>query len=152
MFFYMYLKSKLMRRFWITGCGHSRRNPLSLLSLVLNVKIKQGSGLGLPIKRKFSLPAPVHVQVKTLRTCTHYRPRINTPILSFDYFRLFVMCGKSMTEDILKQSFGRYGKIEEVWVLKDRVTQEPKVKQQSLQYYIKCFSSLFRILETVTSK
>ena len=139
-----------MRRFWNTGSGH----PSPFFSLVLNVKIKfkQGSGWGLPIKRKFSLPAPVHVQVKTLRTCTHYRPRINTPILSFDYFRLFVMCGKSMTEEILKQSFGRYGKIEEVWVLKDRVTQEPKVKQQSLQYYIKCFSSLFRILETVTSK
>ena len=38
------------------------------------------------------------------------------------------MCGKSMTEEILKESFGRYGKIEEVWVLKDRVTQEPNVK------------------------
>ena len=36
------------------------------------------------------------------------------------------MCGKKLTEEDLKDSFGRYGKIEEVWVLKDRITQEPK--------------------------
>jgi hypothetical protein len=37
------------------------------------------------------------------------------------------MCGKHITEDQFRQAFEGYGTIEEVWVLKDRVTQEPKV-------------------------
>jgi len=40
--------------------------------------------------------------------------------------RLFIVCGKNITEDQFKESFGTFGTIEEVWVLKDRTTQEPK--------------------------
>lgn len=36
------------------------------------------------------------------------------------------MCGKSITEDDFKDAFEPYGIIEEIWVLKDRVTNEPK--------------------------
>jgi len=40
--------------------------------------------------------------------------------------RLFIVCGKSITEDDFKEAFEPYGIIEEIWVLKDRVTSEPK--------------------------
>lgn len=40
--------------------------------------------------------------------------------------RLFIVCGKNITEDQFKECFGQFGTIEEVWVLKDRNTQEPK--------------------------
>lgn len=40
--------------------------------------------------------------------------------------RLFIVCGKSITEDEFKEAFEPYGIIEEIWVLKDRVTNEPK--------------------------
>ena len=40
--------------------------------------------------------------------------------------RLFIVCGKSITEDEFKEAFEVYGGIEEIWVLKDKVTNEPK--------------------------
>jgi hypothetical protein len=40
--------------------------------------------------------------------------------------RLFIVCGKSITEDDFKESFEPYGIIEEIWVLRDKVTNEPK--------------------------
>ena len=40
--------------------------------------------------------------------------------------RLFIVCGKSITEEDFKESFEPYGIIEEIWVLKDKVTNEPK--------------------------
>ena len=40
--------------------------------------------------------------------------------------RLFIVCGKQITEEQFREAFGVYGNIEEVWVLKDRVTGEPK--------------------------
>jgi RNA recognition motif-containing protein len=40
--------------------------------------------------------------------------------------RLFIVCGKNITEEQFRESFGEFGTIEEVWVLKDRGTQEPK--------------------------
>jgi len=40
--------------------------------------------------------------------------------------RLFIVCGKSITEDDFKEAFEPYGVIEEIWVLKDKVTSEPK--------------------------
>jgi len=40
--------------------------------------------------------------------------------------RLFIVCGKSITEDDFKEAFEPYGLIEEIWVLKDKVTNEPK--------------------------
>jgi len=40
--------------------------------------------------------------------------------------RLFIVCGKQITEEQFKESFGSFGTIEEVWMVKDRTTQEPK--------------------------
>jgi len=40
--------------------------------------------------------------------------------------RLFIVCGKQITEDQFKETFGSFGTIEEVWMVKDRTTQEPK--------------------------
>ena len=40
--------------------------------------------------------------------------------------RLFIVCGKQITEEQFKEAFSKFGTIEEVWVLKDRVTAEPK--------------------------
>jgi len=40
--------------------------------------------------------------------------------------RLFIVCGKSINEDDFKEAFEPYGEIEEIWVLKDKVTNEPK--------------------------
>ena len=40
--------------------------------------------------------------------------------------RLFIVCGKQIDEDQFKEAFGVYGKIEEVWLLKDRHTKVPK--------------------------
>lgn len=40
--------------------------------------------------------------------------------------RLFIMCGKQITEEQFRESFGPYGTIEEVWIVKDKVTREPK--------------------------
>ena len=43
--------------------------------------------------------------------------------------RLFIVCGKSITEEDFRESFSKYGSIEEIWVVKDRQTEEPKGKQ-----------------------
>ena len=40
--------------------------------------------------------------------------------------RLFIVCGKQIDEEQFKEAFGVYGKIEEVWLLKDRNTKIPK--------------------------
>lgn len=36
--------------------------------------------------------------------------------------RLFIVCGKSITEEDFKEAFEPYGVIEEIWVLKDKVS------------------------------
>ena len=40
--------------------------------------------------------------------------------------RLFIVCGRSLTEDDFRESFGKYGTIEDFWMVKDRNTDEPK--------------------------
>ena len=40
--------------------------------------------------------------------------------------RLFIVCGKSITEDDFREAFSKYGTVSEVWVVKDRATGEPK--------------------------
>nr|CAH0107847.1 unnamed protein product [Daphnia galeata] len=40
--------------------------------------------------------------------------------------RLFIVCGKSVTEDDFREAFHKYGTIEEIWMVKDRTTGEPK--------------------------
>lgn len=44
------------------------------------------------------------------------------------YSRLFIVCNKTVTEDVLRNEFGRFGTIEELWCVKDRQTGEPKGK------------------------
>lgn len=40
--------------------------------------------------------------------------------------RLFIVCGKSVTEDDFREAFHKFGTIEEIWMVKDRITGEPK--------------------------
>ncbi len=40
--------------------------------------------------------------------------------------RLFIVCAKNISEEQFREAFGVFGTIEEVWVLRDRATQEPK--------------------------
>ncbi|XP_058800716.1 RNA-binding protein 45 isoform X2 [Phymastichus coffea] len=40
--------------------------------------------------------------------------------------RLFVICHKSLEEDDLKKAFEKFGKIEDIWVVKDRTTGDNK--------------------------
>ena len=40
--------------------------------------------------------------------------------------RLFIVCGRSLSEDDFRESFGKYGTIEDFWMVKDRNTDEPK--------------------------
>ena len=43
--------------------------------------------------------------------------------------RLFIVCGKSVTEDDFREAFHKFGTIEEIWMVKDRTTGEPKGTQ-----------------------
>lgn len=40
--------------------------------------------------------------------------------------RLFIVCGKSVTEEDFREAFHKFGTIEEIWMVKDRTTGEPK--------------------------
>ena len=40
--------------------------------------------------------------------------------------RLFIVCGKSVTEDDFREAFNKFGTIEEIWMVKDRTSGEPK--------------------------
>lgn len=40
--------------------------------------------------------------------------------------RLFIVCAKTITEEDFKEAFEEYGTIDEIWVLKDRVTGDSK--------------------------
>jgi len=40
--------------------------------------------------------------------------------------RLFILCGKSTSEDELRNTFDKYGTIEDVWVVKDKSTGDSK--------------------------
>lgn len=42
------------------------------------------------------------------------------------FSRLFVICNKTVTEECIREEFGKFGHLEEVWVVRDRVTQEHK--------------------------
>lgn len=47
--------------------------------------------------------------------------------------RLFVICHKSLEEDDLRKAFEKFGKIEDIWVVKDRITGENKGNSSCLQ-------------------
>jgi hypothetical protein len=40
--------------------------------------------------------------------------------------RLFIVCSKTITEEEFRTAFEKYGTIEEIWVVRDRSTGEPK--------------------------
>lgn len=40
--------------------------------------------------------------------------------------RLFIVCGKSVTEDDFREAFSKFGAIDEIWMVKDRTSGEPK--------------------------
>lgn len=40
--------------------------------------------------------------------------------------RLFIVCGKQLTEEDFRSVFSKYGEIEEIWVVKDRNTGDRK--------------------------
>ena len=54
------------------------------------------------------------------------RNNSNSSLYTPPYSRLFIVCNKSVTEDTLRNEFGKYGTIEELRCVKDRQTGEPK--------------------------
>ncbi|XP_048754378.1 RNA-binding protein 45-like isoform X2 [Ostrea edulis] len=40
--------------------------------------------------------------------------------------RLFILCGKGITEESFKEAFEKYGTVEDIWIVKDRKTNEDK--------------------------
>lgn len=43
--------------------------------------------------------------------------------------RLFVLCEKSITEEEFRNTFKPFGEIEDIWIVKDKNTGEPKGKK-----------------------
>jgi RNA recognition motif-containing protein len=50
------------------------------------------------------------------------KPKLDDPPNS----RLFIVCNKSITEEEFRSAFKKYGTIEEIWVVRDRNTGDPK--------------------------
>lgn len=48
------------------------------------------------------------------------------------YSRLFIVCSKAVTENTLRDEFGKFGAIEELWFVKDRQTGERKGKSVNI--------------------
>ncbi|KAL1116631.1 hypothetical protein AAG570_005103 [Ranatra chinensis] len=42
------------------------------------------------------------------------------------YSRLFILCSKTISEEDLKDAFSKYGSIEDIWIVKDKTTNENK--------------------------
>lgn len=40
--------------------------------------------------------------------------------------RLFILCGKGIREDAFKDAFEKFGTVEDIWIVKDRRTNEEK--------------------------
>lgn len=40
--------------------------------------------------------------------------------------RLFILCSKNLNESDLQQAFDRYGNVEDIWIVKDKNTNESK--------------------------
>jgi len=63
--------------------------------------------------------------------------------------RLFIVCGKSITEEDFKESFEPYGVIEEIWVLRDKAGLEKTrvLKKNQLSVFVFfCFFLFFFFL------
>jgi len=42
--------------------------------------------------------------------------------------RLFIICGRGIKEETFKETFEKYGEVEDIWVVKDKRTNEDKGK------------------------
>lgn len=67
--------------------------------------------------------------------------------------RLFVICHKSLEEDDLRKAFEKFGKIEDIWVVKDRTTGENKgnfscLHKKSIRLYF-LFNHLLHIFKFI---
>ena len=51
--------------------------------------------------------------------------------------RLFILCGKGITEQVMRENFSKFGTVEDVWIVKDRRTNEEK----GTEVCNRCFSS-----------
>lgn len=40
--------------------------------------------------------------------------------------RLFILCGKGIREETFKDAFEKFGTVEDIWIVKDRRTNEEK--------------------------
>ena len=40
--------------------------------------------------------------------------------------RLFILCGKGIKEEAFKEAFEKFGTVEDIWIVKDRKTNEEK--------------------------
>jgi RNA recognition motif-containing protein len=40
--------------------------------------------------------------------------------------RLFILCGRNVAEEELREAFDKFGTIKELWIVKDKVSQESK--------------------------
>lgn len=49
--------------------------------------------------------------------------------------RLFIICNKANTEADFRDAFEKFGKIEEIWVVKDKLTGENKGKLKKFGLY-----------------
>jgi len=78
-----------------------------------------GSGVALVF---FALKMADHRERDSYYSQTDLRSKNDDPPNS----RLFVICHKSLEEDDLRKAFEKFGKIEDIWVVKDRNTGENK--------------------------
>lgn len=47
--------------------------------------------------------------------------------------RLFILCQKGITEEKFQETFGQYGKVEDIWIVKDKRTNEDRGKSMGMQ-------------------
>ena len=68
--------------------------------------------------------------------------------------RLFVICHKSLEEDDLRKAFEKFGKIEDIWVVKDRNSGENKGNFSCLQnksiIYLWFYNSVYTLFFFLT--
>jgi ERCC4-type nuclease len=50
--------------------------------------------------------------------------------------RLFILCGKGIKEDSFKEAFEKFGTVEDIWIVKDRKTNEDKGLLKKNEYSI----------------
>jgi len=60
--------------------------------------------------------------------------------------RLFILCGRNVSEDELRESFDKFGSIKELWIVKDKVSQESKGKLivKLMSSHVQDIRSVFR--------